>query len=318
MKRKAFKIGVRIAISAVFLGLVVWAIDLKAVRKNLAEGVDWPLACAFGLLLVVAILEMGLRWALLLRAAGIPATFRGALAVAYTGAFFNQFSLGAAGGDIARAVLVARDTDMKARAVGTILLDRVIGLVTLILMGFVVAVTHAGEKMYFPFVLALGCILVGLAGGALIYFNEGLRRSALGEWLKRKVPGSGVLRDMDSVFKGMRHRPGLLMLCVVISAVGQATSMVATWGLARSLHLEQVTLSQCFSVLPLVSVVMALPIAIGGFGTGEFAFITSFVHMGVAQDQAATLIVLFRAAYFVTALPGVVIFLLGKARMRKG
>ncbi|MHC4606237.1 MAG: lysylphosphatidylglycerol synthase domain-containing protein, partial [Planctomycetota bacterium] len=58
----------------------------------------------------------------------LSAPFGRVLCISFAGAFFNLFLPGAAGGDIAKAVLSARGEERKAAIVGTILLDRVIGL----------------------------------------------------------------------------------------------------------------------------------------------------------------------------------------------
>lgn len=294
-----------------FVGLTLSSVNLSDVARVMKR-TDRGTASLYALLMVGTILEMGIRWGLLLRAAGIAASFPGAIAVAYTGAFFNQFSAGAAGGDIARALLVARDTDLKARAVATILLDRAIGLATLILMGLVTALVNAGDPAYRTPAAILGTMAGAIALGSIVYYNPLLRRSALGQKLKARMPKA--VEDLDSVFRLVLQRPLLLLVCVAITAVGQAMVIVAIWGLGRAMDLPGVAMSQCFSLLPIIFVSMALPISIGGLGVGEQAFIQGFKTFGLPETEALGLALMFRIVGLAISLPGLVIFLLGRAR----
>ena len=165
--RAAAKVIVRVAVAAGLLALLIWKIDFGDVWERIKVA-DFALAAAFAPLMILTIVEMGIRWGLVMRASGLPATFRGAIAVAYTGTFFNMFSIGAAGGDIARAVLVARETDKKARAVGTILFDRIIGLGTLVAAGFVASLINLGDPRYEEFALLTGAMVGAMVLGGLV------------------------------------------------------------------------------------------------------------------------------------------------------
>ena len=78
---------------------------------------------------------MGLRWWLLLRGHGFRVPFSLVFLMNYAGIFFNNFLPGGVGGDLTKAFLAASGEERKAAVVGTILLDRIVGLVAMILMG---------------------------------------------------------------------------------------------------------------------------------------------------------------------------------------
>lgn len=315
MKKKILKIGIRVVITAGLLAAIVMTVDLEKAWANVKQA-DWVTALAFAPLMALSIVAVGIRWGLVMKVAKVPATFRGAIAVVYTGIFINQFSIGAAGGDIARAVLASRGSDMKARTVGTILFDRAIGLVTLITIGLVTALLNLKDPRYEDFAWVSGGMAGAIALGSLVYFNPWLRRLAPGKWLKRKMPGAGMIRDMDFVFKEMIRHPGVLAICVATTVIGQASSILAIWGFSTALGLN-VTVGECFASMPIVIVVMALPISIGGLGTGEAAFQETFMRMGLTADQALSIAILYRFMMLIVSLPGIVIFALGRARTHK-
>jgi uncharacterized membrane protein YbhN (UPF0104 family) len=82
---------------------------------------------AFGLTLAaltVGALLTFLRWYFLVRAAGLPFRLTDALRLGLIGFFFNNLLPGGVGGDVVKAVFIAREQSRRAIAVATILVDR--------------------------------------------------------------------------------------------------------------------------------------------------------------------------------------------------
>jgi hypothetical protein len=87
----------------------------------------WPFALAC-VIWVVALFITIFRWYLLVRAQDLPFTLRNAVRLGLVSYYFNSILPGSVGGDILKAVAVAREQNRRAVAVATILIDRVIGL----------------------------------------------------------------------------------------------------------------------------------------------------------------------------------------------
>ena len=60
----------------------------------------------------------------------------------------------------------------------------------------------------------------------------------------------------------------------------------------------------------------AVPISLGGWGVGEYAYAHLFGLVDVPVNQAIALSVLYKLAMMVASLPGGVLFALGMARRR--
>lgn len=97
----------------------------------------WILTAAC-LVWTVSLLITIYRWYVLVRAQELPFTLRNALRLGLVGYFFNSFLPGGVGGDIFKAVVLAREQSRRTVAVATIVVDRVLGLWTL---GWVVAIS---------------------------------------------------------------------------------------------------------------------------------------------------------------------------------
>jgi uncharacterized protein (TIRG00374 family) len=112
------------------------AANAEAQRANTSPGLvdifsrpinPWPFALAC-VIWVVALFITFFRWYLLVRAQDLPFTLRAAVRLGLVSYFFNSILPGSVGGDILKAVAVARDQSRRTVAVATILIDRVIGL----------------------------------------------------------------------------------------------------------------------------------------------------------------------------------------------
>ncbi|WP_157369414.1 lysylphosphatidylglycerol synthase transmembrane domain-containing protein [Zavarzinella formosa] len=97
----------------------------------------WYLLAAATLWSVASLITF-YRWYVLVRAQDLPFTVRNAIRLGLVGSFFNAFLPGAVGGDILKAVFLAREQSRRTVAVATIVVDRVLGLWAL---GWLVAVS---------------------------------------------------------------------------------------------------------------------------------------------------------------------------------
>jgi glycosyltransferase 2 family protein len=87
----------------------------------------WPLLLG-SLLWIICLFITFFRWYLLVRAQDLPFTLRNAIRLGLVSYYFNSILPGSVGGDIIKAVAVAREQSRRTVAVATVVIDRVIGL----------------------------------------------------------------------------------------------------------------------------------------------------------------------------------------------
>lgn len=307
--RRAALLALRLALTALFIGLVVYLVDLRAVGAVLSR-------CRIGSAALIAVLlpsvvvVLAVRWRMVLRAAGFEVPLRRVAAVTYAGLFFNLVLPGAAGGDIARAILAAQGEERRAAVVGTILLDRLIGLATMILMAFVVMIPMWGRPELRPVAL----LVVGLGAGGLAAFFVYFSR--LGKALRDRLPFQGVVGEIHKVLAAMKDSRGVVLRAVALSVVAQSISIVAILGLSRALGLHAIPAGAFFVVEPIVFIVTAVPISPGGLGVQELAHQMLFRPYGVADSEAVALSLLYKVVLAAATIPGGLWFAAGGTRKR--
>ncbi len=262
------------------------------------------------LFLFTVILIDVVRWQLLLRVQGVVLDYPHALALTYGGIFCNTFMLGSTGGDVIKAVLVARRTTRKARAVLTIFLDRLVGLVALVIVaGAVIPLQWNVPEVRRIAVVVYG-FLGAFFGGFLVYFHPAFRASRLFRWFMARLRMK-VLHELDAAFYAYRGSPRVVVLAFAITFVAHLFGILAIIGFGKALGIQEASVAHYFIFYPIIAVVCSIPISFSGWGVGEMAFAALFGAVGVQPAAAITLSVLSRLSILFVSLPGGLVFLLG-------
>ncbi len=218
--RRAIFILLRLAIGIAILVYLVESgkIELHSLMRLFRA---WPLTLLGMAVLLIDILFMSIRVSLLFHAQRLSLTLWSALQLTLIGFFFSTFLPGAAGGDLAKLYYAARDNEGRRTEVATVLLfDRIIGLLSLILLPFFFAPffiellrspSALRSILWFDGFLGLGMCLVM----ALIMFSSPVRKGfsqLLGRW---QSPRKIAERMMEALALFGQAR-GILMAALAI------------------------------------------------------------------------------------------------------
>jgi uncharacterized membrane protein YbhN (UPF0104 family) len=246
------------------------------------------------------VLVVAPRWALILTALGSPIRSASLIPAVFLGFLFNQLLPTAVGGDALR-VWYARKRDVPLdRAIHSVLLDRVSGIVV-VLIGTIVLLplSHLPRLSAGLWWLSALGIAGGLAGLLLLW--------AIGRMPKLHFPLIGklqrVLADLGASIAALLKHPPEAFGVLAYATAGQMIVVAAIYLLANEVGVH----------LPLVDVTLvafgamlasAIPISVAGWGVREGALIVLFGAYGVAADKTFTISVLFGACMVVASLPG--------------
>lgn len=263
------------------------------------------------LFLSVPVFLLALRWWLLLRGHGFILPLRRIFFVTYAGAFFNNFMPGSMGGDLTKVLLATAGEDRKTAIMGTVILDRLVGLGVMILLG-ALCITPFLDRMA-DRRLAWG--VYGLAGGMLLAY--GLYFSPPFRWMLARLPFQRVVVELDGVFRAARDRKRLVLAAAGLSVLAQGTTILAIYGISKAMGLQGVALWMFFAFEPVIFIITALPISVGGWGVQEAAYRELFGGFGgVDPDGAVALSILYKLSCILISLPGGLLFGMGATRKR--
>jgi len=264
-----------------------------------------------GSLHLVGFSLVSLRWGMMLRAQGIPSTWAILLRVYITASFFNTFMPSTVGGDAYRVLYLRRRSGGSAMPLTVVLLERISGLVALMLIAFVASLFHGARGRGF-----LGSLL-WLAGGVLFlalaaWMIHPRRASWLGERVLPRLPArlGRFGREVLDAYLNLAGTPGVPLRVMLVSLVFQANMVVYYYAIARALG-EDPALTVFAMTAPIFIFLLMVVPAINGMGVRTMgfsqlmAFTTAHALMGEGLDLA------LRLCY---GLLGGVLYLLGDGR----
>ena len=126
----------------------LWRDDQQSIVALYENANNWPQLLLALSVYLAAIIGTFLRWYLLVIALRLPFRKADAIRLGFIGYLLQFVSLGSVGGDVFKAVFVAKEQpNRKPEAVATILVDRVIGLFSLTILACVTFGLLSGEEL---------------------------------------------------------------------------------------------------------------------------------------------------------------------------
>ena len=255
-----------------------------------------------------------LRWKRILDARGILISTPRVTQIFLVGQFFNAFMLGACGGDVARAYYAAKgQKEKRTEAAITIVMDRAIGLFTMILfcclMIFVrINVFLDNEGPRDTGFLMLFFMAVSIIGMFVIFRHNLFERFSLFSRLENSSRFGFMIRRIYEAIYIYRHHHRLILICMLFSVFSMAFLTLACWSFGRALELK-VHMLDYFALFPVISVLMSVPITPGSLGVRESLFVSLFRSVMVDKSHAVFLSLLVYGGGVFWSLAGGFVYL---------
>ena len=274
----------RIGISLGALVFLFWRVVSPDETLDVLLQADLRYLVIAFLLFLTSLVIRAYRWFLLLRGLDRKVSFGRLVRLYFVGQFFSSFLPTQFGGDVMRALELTEDTQSSA-AVGTVLLDRMTGLLVLFMMGLVALPFIAGDMESWLIWLLVGVAGSGLVVGGLVLEGHLLRRVTA--WLPARlsISGQGSLAQVYAAVTGCGWQA--LMGAAAVSVGFNLVNVVINWLCGRAVG-AGVNLGYFFVATPLLSVSGLIP-SIGGWGVREGVSTAVFAPVRADADVAAAL-----------------------------
>lgn len=300
---------VKVVVTVALLGLLFWQIARReGVDALLAEltslDVRWLLVATA--LHFVAVFSGVARWGTLLSAFELPLPLALRLRAFLVGRFYGAFTPSTTGLDGYRIIEANRVTGELARSTATIVVEKLVGLVSMATVCVVLVPFGLYERLGPAAILvALGMASVALVGLVVV------ARPRLVEALARRLPRA-VAKRLERVVEALSH--GHLDLRAIASSI--ALGIVAHAALSATFAAAGLALGVALPVTTLLAVgnaiviAVLLPISVGGVGVREGVAFSLLVSASVSTSEATLVATLGYLTGQVPALVGGLLSLL--------
>ncbi|QDV07310.1 hypothetical protein Poly30_28330 [Planctomycetes bacterium Poly30] len=264
--------------------------------------------------LILASLCVATRWWRILILNHCRTSWYNAFRFTYSGLFFNAVVPGINGGDVARAIAVVRHhPTRRAEAFMTVVVDRVIGLIGMILVGTVLVLTTDERlaPLRLPVSLFCGAILLG----AVLFFHPSVRRLVRFDALVQKLPQSERLLRLDATARKLLHSPAELGIALVFSFGNHVFNGLAVYTAASALG-STLGFQDWMTTMAISNTLAAVPLSPGGLGVGEVLFGSLAEMLGSSYALGVATSLVYRLCLYAMSLLGGLVMLLpaGPAR----
>lgn len=314
LTQRALQTSLKIAFA---IGLIYWLVKKGALNLESLGAIATPAMIASVLALVfLQIFVNNYRWLTLMRAQGFESTVGRTMPLSLIGMFFNFAMPGGVGGDVIKGYyLLQQHPRQKVAAALSIFMDRMVGFFVMIATAFVALFLNWTEVSSSPELRSIAFGVTALFACFLIFFAVSFSTLLQGSKLFDKLPGGAKIRTVYEVLHSYRHNPKALFVAVFASVINQvfAVALVAMIGNALGLS-NEISLPIYFFLVPIGTVVQALPISPAGIGVGQAAFYFLFnLHLQHASPIGPVAVTAMQLASFVWGLFGAYFYLTHKA-----
>lgn len=303
--------------------VVVWwliahgILDLAVLHVAVANPLT--LTGVFGLALLTYLIS-GYRWRLLLKCQGVRIPVRAATSITFLGLFLNSFLPGGGvGGEVVRVAYVVRALSARRTvAVLSVLVDRLLGFYSILLIAFAVALLNpinfvgSGILRFLSIIAAVLCF--GMPVGLYLFYTMLKSNSRLREFMETP-PNWALAHAVHRLFEALRlyrNAPSILVAALGMSVLTHTIGAVCIMIIGSSMGLGSLASIDYAFAAPWAWLANLLPITPGGLGVGEAAFDRICHMMEAVRTIAAygTIFLVYRIVSVLATLPGLVVYLI--------
>jgi uncharacterized protein (TIRG00374 family) len=289
------------------ISLIVWMVWTGKLDLRVLGSLPLSLLSEALVLTTVTTLLGGMRVRYILRNQGIDTGVWQCFLYNCAGILYSTFLPGGISGDAVRAYLFMKAVPNHRLAIlGAMVLDRVLGLVSMVFLGFIAACYMAINVAFIrPYLLGFAAIFFTLIGGVAALHFIGARHSP-GEQTAAEGFVERIWVKVKQLVASLRiheYAPRVLVLVglqsMVIHLLAVALIYICSVHSGAGLDFLRV-----FVATPIGLLINAIPLSPGGLGIGENAF--ELLYKTIGGSNGATSFLLARVFLYSPALVGFV------------
>jgi uncharacterized protein (TIRG00374 family) len=296
LARKIILNILRIALS---LGLIVYLIYLADVPQiiTLLKSIKPSGVILAAFAFVLSVIFLSLRWHLLTKSYGMEIKIVPLFVYYFIGFFFNNFLPTSIGGDLSRAYYLARESGDRSASIGTVFLERLVGLLATLSFAFIalfwlMKYFHSYRIIYITMIVIL---VIALFLASVMSRRIYRKFNGILSLITFYNIGDKIIKVFDTLHF-YRNKKSILVGTYVYSLLAQFFLIIMNYILARSLGLLEITFGYLILVVPITFVIGLLP-SINGIGVRDSGYLLLLTRLGLQPSEVLSL------SFSVTIIP---------------
>ena len=246
------------------------------------------------------------RWSLIMDTLGFVAPLKFYIKSYFKGLMFNQVLPSSIGGDAYRVIEVHQLKQGKKDALFSVLVDRIYGLIGLILITLF-SMPWVYRILPLPIFKIVAFVSLLILFGTVVVLC--LNMSVFG--FLRKIIGLGLILDLAKQLLRSFHTSQDLLIKIILAILPNLLTVYGFYLLTKGLPIS-VSFSDYVVIIPAVLLFTMLPISFAGWGIREGAMVYFGAMIGLLKPEALAISLLFGFILVLSGIPGLYLYLFSK------
>ena len=303
----------RFVFSGIILFYLLRKIDFDALEERLSS-----LRLEYIIIAIVpGILEMilkSLKWQMLLKVKNISTPLTEIIKIYYVSGFLSKFLPSSLSIDFFRTYSLSKQINNAHDSISTVFIDRIIGILSLIFVvsfGILAIKTEFVDNALISIIILICICLLGITLSLLLFTPLLVILEPLLRKLRIKnFDGEKITRTLREIYKSIisfRQYKSTVFNVFIVSIFFQMNRIAITYIVALALDID-IGFPYWVVIVPLVTLATMLPIAVGGLGVREGAFVFFLNQLGVNVSTAFALSLVIFFLGNLLILPGLIFY----------
>lgn len=291
--------------------IIILYIILRVINTDKLLSILYDIKIPFLLLAILfqflSNLVASFRWNLIMTSLDFKEKLAVYIKSYFKGTFFNQALPSSIGGDAIRVLELGAKGYSKREAFYGIFIDRIIGLLGLLLLNLIANFMNSNLLPSWLFNLIN---LIGI--GSIL----GLIMLVLIRKIKQfeDLPILGLVYNLSRRFRKVYNNLTNIIIQTSLSIVIHLLSIIAIYAISIALGMDY-SLWVFLVIFPPVILFTLIPISLAGWGVREGAMIGLFMLIGAPKEAVLSLSVLYGIIVIICSLPGMYFWLTSKNKI---
>ncbi len=212
------------------------------------------------------------------------------------GTFFNLFLPGTVGGDVIKAYYLYKGTQKRGDSLVSVFMERYMGMFALILIATIAMISgYEYVKGTFAikfFIIILTAFITGTIFVSFFPYEIFYKR----------------LRAVRLNIRDFIFHKRIFFITLFLSIVVQALGNFIVFLLAKSINIE-LPVGIHFLFVPIITVISMIPVSFSGIGLREYLFLHFYGLVGITEEKAVTLSILWFMVMTITGIVGMFFYI---------
>jgi len=304
----------KITLTISLLYYVISLIDVNEL-KPIFSRLDIEYFIAAIILHVFAFFIMSIRWWIILNSSPHHIQYKNITAGYYFGLFCNNFLPTSMGGDVVRIIKLRSNGINTNRLIFSTIFDRVIGLVTIIVMGifginFSISIYNkiGNDSLFLVNIVSAISVLLFLT-----VLNSRIRSYLLDIFVSKirlwNKLNNFIIYSHEYIESIKKIKT--ITSVTILSFMSQMLVVVTYYLISKSLHIN-ISLVEYILIVPAVALFTSIPISVGGLGVRESVLVFLLGTIGISTANAVSISLLYLTVLILVTIPGGLFLLSGK------